>query len=91
MLIRHFIERPVLAICLCLLIVLAGGLAYSELPIRHYPLLPTSEVTIQTVYPGASPAVMEEFVTVPMQRSLSGLPGLDYVTASNTYEQSLIT
>lgn len=91
MLIRHFIERPVLAICLCLLIVLAGGLAYSELPIRHYPLLPTSQVTISTVYPGASPAVMEEFVTVPMQRSLSGLPGLDYVTASNTYQQSLIT
>mgnify|MGYP003667753432 CR=1 FL=1 len=91
MLIRHFIERPVAAISLCLLIVLAGVLAYSELPIRHYPLLPTSEVTIETVYPGASPAVMEEFVTVPMQRSLSGLPGLDYVTASNTYERSLIT
>ncbi len=91
MLIEKFVERPVLAICFCLLVTLAGTLAYSQLPIRHYPLLPTSEVTIQTVYPGASPAVMEEFVTVPMQRALSGLEGLDYMTASNTYEQSLIT
>jgi hydrophobe/amphiphile efflux-1 (HAE1) family protein len=91
MLIRRFIERPVLAISLCLFILLLGTLAYMQLPIRHYPLLPTSEVTIETVYPGASPEVMEEFVTVPMQRSLSGLPGLDYMTASNTYEQSLIT
>jgi hydrophobe/amphiphile efflux-1 (HAE1) family protein len=91
MLIKRFIEKPVLAISLCLFILLLGTLAYMQLPIRHYPLLPTSEVTIETVYPGASPEVMEEFVTVPMQRSLSGLPGLDYMTASNTYEQSLIT
>lgn len=91
MLIKHFLERPVLAISLSLLILLAGGMAFKELPVRHYPLLPTSEVTITTVYPGASPTVMEEFVTVPMQRALSGLNGLDYMTATNTYEQSTIT
>jgi multidrug efflux pump len=91
MLIRRFLERPVLAISLCLLIIVAGSLAFNQLPIRHYPLLPTSEVTITTVYPGASPSVMEEFITVPMQRALSGLSGLDYMTASNTYQQSTIT
>ena len=75
MLIKHFLEKPVLAISLCLLILLAGAMSFKELPVRHYPLLPTSEVTITTVYPGASPTVMEEFVTVPMQRALSGLSG----------------
>lgn len=91
MLINRFLERPVLAISLCLLIVLLGTLSFNQLPVRHYPLLPTSEVTITTVYPGASPSVMEEFVTVPMQRALSGLSGLDYMMASNTYQQSVIT
>ncbi|MEM1152837.1 MAG: efflux RND transporter permease subunit [Pseudomonadota bacterium] len=91
MLINQFLQRPVLAISLCTLIVVMGSMAFNELPVRHYPLLPTSEVTITTVYPGASPSVMEEFITVPMQRALSGLDGLDYMTASNTYEQSVIT
>ncbi|MEM9257689.1 MAG: efflux RND transporter permease subunit, partial [Pseudomonadota bacterium] len=89
--IKTFLERPVLAISLCMLIVLAGGMAFDQLSVRHYPLLPTSEVTITTGYYGASPSVMEEFVTVPMQRALSGLPGLDYMMATNEYEQATIT
>ncbi|WP_298771651.1 efflux RND transporter permease subunit [uncultured Shewanella sp.] len=91
MLIQRFIEKPVYAITLCLLIILIGVAAYQQLPVRHFPLLPTSEVTITTTFPGASPTVMEEFVTVPMQRVLTGLQGLDYSMASNTEEQSLIT
>ncbi len=91
MIIQRFIEKPIFAICLCLLIILLGSAAFNKLPVRHFPLLPASEVTITTIYPGASPKVMEEFVTVPMQRMLTGLPGLDYSMASNTHEQSVIT
>ncbi len=88
---KLFIQKPVLAITLCLLIVLLGITAYFTLPVRQYPLLPSYMVEIDTVYPGADPHTMEGFVTVPMQQALSGLNNLDYMSSTNTVNESLIT
>lgn len=86
-----FIRKPVLAIALCLLIVLLGVAAYYKLPVRQFPLLPSSKVVITTVYPGASPKVMEGFVSQPMEEALSGLNYMDYISSSNTEGQSVVT
>ncbi len=88
---KLFIQRPVLAITLCLLIVLLGITSYLTLPVRQYPLLPSYKVVITTVFPGADPKTMEGFVTIPMQEALSGLEHLDYISSKNIPNQSEIT
>lgn len=90
MLIQRFLQRPILSFCLCLLLLLFGLMAYKQLPSRHFPLLPAYEISITTTFPGASAEVMEAFVTRPIQRILSGLDELDYMTATDSAGESEI-
>ena len=59
-----FVRRPVLALVVSSLIILMGLFAMGKLPIRQYPLLESSTITISTEYPGASAELMQGFVTV---------------------------
>ncbi|WP_299005909.1 efflux RND transporter permease subunit [uncultured Shewanella sp.] len=90
MFIKRFIQRPILSFSLCLLLLLFGVLAYKQLPSRHFPLLPAYEISITTVFPGASAEVMSAFVTRPIQSILSGLDGLDYMSANDQAGESNI-
>tara|TARA_R110000868_G_scaffold380784_1_gene646972 strand:+ start:147521 stop:150580 length:3060 start_codon:yes stop_codon:yes gene_type:complete len=88
---ENLLRKPVIAITICLFIILVGLAAYFKLPVRQFPLLPSSEVTITTQYPGASPSVMEGYVTMPLETALSGLDNMDYMSSENTDGQSVIT
>lgn len=88
---KLFIEKPVLACALSLFIILIGIASYFMLPVRDYPLLPATQVTISTSYAGASPQVMEGFISTPILKSLSGLDGVDYISSQNQQSQSTIT
>ena len=74
-----FVRRPVLALVVSTLILLFGALALSQLPIRQYPLLENSTITISTDYPGASSELMQGFVTQPIARAVSSVEGVDYL------------
>ena len=91
MILTTFIKKPVLAAVLAIFVFLLGLAAYKELPVRDYPLLPATQVTVTTNYAGASPKVMEGFISTPILEALSGLDGVDYVGSQNTQGQSLIT
>ncbi len=60
---RFFIDRPIFAWVLAIIIMLAGGLAVFTLPISQYPTIAPPTVTIQATYPGASAKVVENSVT----------------------------
>jgi multidrug efflux pump len=62
-----FIQRPVLAIVISLLIMLLGVRAAMDLEIRQYPQLETTTVTVSTAYPGASSDLIQGFITTPLQ------------------------
>ncbi|MDV7392090.1 efflux RND transporter permease subunit, partial [Arthrospira platensis SPKY1] len=70
------IKRPVLATVMSLAIILIGVMSFLQLPVREYPNIDTPVVSVRTVYPGASAAIMESQVTQPLEDSLSGIEGI---------------
>ncbi len=85
------IRRPVLAIVLNLLIVLAGLLAFDRLTVREYPNIDIPTVTVDTNYTGASAPIVEATVTKILEDSLSGIEGIDYLSSISRTGRSQIT
>ena len=86
-----FIRRPVLATVVSLLIFLIGLRAFFDLPIRQYPRLENTVITITTSYPGAAPNLMQGFITQPIEQAVASTEGIDYMTSSSTQGKSLIS
>ncbi len=78
-----FIRRPVLALVVSLLILLIGLKAMTGLQIRQYPKLSNTTITVTTLYPGASPDLMQGFITTPISQAVSTAEGIDYLPRSS--------
>ena len=85
-----FIKRPVLSVVVSLLILLVGARAAMMLPIRQYPKLSNTVVNITTVYPGASPELIQGFITTPIEQAVASAEGVDYITSSSVLGTSTI-
>jgi len=81
---RFFIDRPVFAWVIAIIIMLAGGLAIFTLPIAQYPTVAPPTVSIEATYPGASAAVVEDSVTQVIEQNMTGLDGLLYMSSSSS-------
>lgn len=86
-----FIRRPVLATAISLMILLLGARAWSGMTVRQFPQLTSTVVTVTTAYPGASPEVVQAFITSPLQQAIGSAPGIDYMTATSEPGLSTIT
>jgi multidrug efflux pump len=86
-----FIRRPVLAVVVALLILVAGGQALLSLNIRQYPRSDNASVTVTTVYIGANADLVRGFITVPLERAIAGADGIDYIESQSSQGRSLIT
>jgi multidrug efflux pump len=86
-----FIRRPVLSLVVSLLILLIGARAMYGLQIRQYPKLSNTTITVTTVYPGASPDLIEGFITTPIEQAVSTAEGIDYLTSTSVLGASTIT
>jgi multidrug efflux pump len=86
-----FIRRPVLATVVSLLIMLIGLRALFDLPIRQYPRLENTVITVTTSYPGASAALMQGFITQPVEQAVATAEGIDYMTSSSTQGSSSVS
>jgi len=78
-----FIRRPIFATVCALLIILAGAVTIPTLPIAQFPALAPPQVTVSSVYIGASAQVVETAVTIPIEQQINGAEGLKYVTSSS--------
>ncbi|MEO6874023.1 MAG: efflux RND transporter permease subunit [Opitutaceae bacterium] len=85
-----FIRRPVLAIVVNLVIVIAGLQAYRSLNTRQYPRSDNASVTISTVYVGASAELVRGFVTTPLEQAIAAADGIDYIESKSLQGYSLI-
>src|SRR6478735_2121905 len=79
---RFFIERPIFASVLAIIITLGGVIAGFNLPISQYPEISPPTVTISTAYPGASAETIAQTVAAPIEEQLSGAEGMVYFTSS---------
>ena len=86
-----FLRRPVLAIVVNLVIIIAGLQAVKTLNIRQYPRSDNATVTVTTVYIGASADLVRGFVTTPLERAIAATDGIDYIQSQSSQGLSLIT
>lgn len=86
-----FINRPVLAIVVSLFIFVLGLRAIFELPVRQYPKMENTVVTVTTAYPGASARLIQGFITTPLEKKIASAGGIDYLTSQSTQGLSTIT
>ncbi len=85
-----FIQRPVLAIVINLLIVIAGIAAWNTLNIRQYPRSENSTVNISTVYVGANAELVRGFITTPLEQAIASADGIDYIESKSLQGFSMI-
>jgi multidrug efflux pump len=83
MLPRFFIDRPIFAWVIAIVIALAGALSILRLPVAQYPQIAPPSVTITAVYPGASAQTVEDTVTQVIERQMTGLDNMLYMSASS--------
>ncbi|MDB5323255.1 MAG: mdtB 2 [Phycisphaerales bacterium] len=88
---KIFILRPVATSLLMVAILLAGLVAYRELPVSALPQVDYPTIQVMTFYPGASPDVMTSSVTAPLERQFGQVPGLNQMTSTSSEGSSVIT
>src|ERR1700685_2494824 len=88
---RPFILRPVATSLLMAGILLAGAVAYRQLPVSALPQVDYPTIQVITFYPGASPDVMASSVTAPLERQFGQVPGLNQMTSTSSSGASVIT
>src|SRR5437660_4004493 len=87
---RPFIVRPVATSLLMMGVLLAGFVAYKQLPVSALPQVDYPTMQVLTFYPGASPSVMTSSVTAPLERQFGQVPGLKQMTSTSSYGASVI-
>ena len=85
-----FIRRPVLAIVVNLLIVIAGVQAVRSLNVRQYPRSENAAITVTTTYVGANAELVRGFITTPLERSIASADGIDYIESESHQNVSII-
>ena len=81
MLSKFFIDRPIFATVLSVVITLAGGLAVFSLPVAQYPRITPPSVKVSITYPGASAQVVADTVAAPIEQQVTGVPGMLYMSS----------
>src|SRR5450432_1212106 len=85
-----FIRRPVLAMVVNLVIIIAGLQAIRTLNVRQYPKIESATVTVRTPYVGANADLVRGFITTPLERAIAAADGIDFIESQSTQGLSTI-
>ena len=80
---QFFIERPIFAWVIGILVMLAGALSIFRLPVSQYPAIAPLAISVTTSYPGASAKTLEDTVTQVIEQRMNGLDNLRYMASSS--------
>ncbi|MGE3831076.1 MAG: efflux RND transporter permease subunit [Parvibaculaceae bacterium] len=86
-----FVRRPVLASVVSLLILLVGAQSVWNLPVRQFPKVSDTTITITTTYPGANADQIKGFITTPLQQAVASTEGVDTIKSTSAQNVSTIT
>jgi multidrug efflux pump len=88
---RFFIDRPIFAAVLSIVVFLAGALAMFALPVSEYPEVVPPSIVVTAVYPGANPRVLSEAVATPLEEQINGVEDMLYMSSQATSDGVLTT
>ena len=88
---KFFIDRPIFAAVLSIVIFVSGLLAIPALPISEYPEVVPPSVVVRAVYPGANPKVIAETVATPLEEQINGVEGMMYIKSVAGSDGVLVT
>src|SRR5262245_59821720 len=81
---RFFIDRPIFAAVMSIIITLAGGIAVFTLPVTQYPEITPPTVEVSAVYPGANAKVVADTIAAPIEQQVNGVEGMMYMSSQCT-------
>ncbi len=81
---HFFVDRPIFAVVLSVILVIVGGLALVDLPLSEYPSVSPPTVVVRAGYPGANPKVIAETVAGPIEQEINGVEGMEYMSSQAT-------
>jgi len=81
---RFFIDRPIFATVISVLIVLAGGISLTKLPLSQYPEVTPATIQVRGNYPGASAQVVVDTIAAPIEQRVNGVEGMLYMSSQST-------
>src|SRR5271169_4449043 len=87
---KFFIEHPVLANVLAIVLVLIGAICVFRLPIAQYPNVTPPTVQVTTRYPGASPQTVVDTIALPIELQVNGVPGMIYMQSTSAYDGTYV-
>ena len=80
---RFFVDRPIFAVVLSVLMLIAGGITLFQLPLSEYPSVTPPTVQVTAAYPGASPEVIAETVAAPLEQAINGVENMLYMSSQS--------
>jgi HAE1 family hydrophobic/amphiphilic exporter-1 len=83
-----FLQRPIFASAIAVILVLAGSICYFLLPVSQFPDITPPQVVVSAVYPGASAQVVADTVTTPLEQQINGVAGMTYMSSSSSNDGS---
>src|SRR5262249_54386668 len=85
---KFFIDRPIFAAVLSIVITLAGGIAVQTLPVAQYPEVTPPTVEVSASYPGANAQTVLDTVAAPIEQQVNGIEGMMYLSSQSTNDGS---
>lgn len=85
---RFFIDRPIFATVMAIIMILAGVITVKTLPIAQYPDITPPTVMVRATYPGADAKTVAETVGVPIEESVNGVEGMMYMSSNSSSDGS---
>jgi HAE1 family hydrophobic/amphiphilic exporter-1 len=86
---HFFVDRPIFAAVLSILLTLIGGIAYFSLPVAQYPEIAPPTIQVSASYPGASAEVVSQTVSTPLEQEINGVEGMLYMSSQATSDGQL--